>query len=187
MEIHLFSHYLLKRLLTSHWSGLRIPLGSQLTTHVYTLLNWQLNSSVYLTLCSDHSVNFEITMYDSFSLNPFQKFYMLYSIFIPYGIGILLPHCLPLQRPWDLRGWSLKMRRTKVSSNSQLYSEHQTIITLRVKRSHVNKVYNDKGKPHVTRTYFSIEWYKQTTISSYHEQSKANSLLSSTPRRSMKA
>lgn len=34
-----------------------------------------------------------------------------------------------LWRPWDLGEWSLKVRRTKVSRNGQLYSVHQTIHT----------------------------------------------------------
>ena len=58
----------------------------------------------------------------------------------------------------------------KVSRSSQLYSEHQTIYTLRVKRSHMSKLYNHKGKSHVVdklhlaETYFSIKAYEQITI-----------------------
>lgn len=36
-----------------------------------------------------------------------------------------------------------------VSSSSQLYSEHLTVYTLMVKRSHMSKEYNHKGKPQV--------------------------------------
>ena len=63
----------------------------------------------------------------------------------------------------------------KVSRSSQLYSEHQTIYTLRVKRSHMSKVYNHEGKMHmagkrhVAKTCFSIEAYKQITIASCNE------------------
>lgn len=65
----------------------------------------------------------------------------------------------------NLREWSLKMRQTKVSPNTQLYSEHQTVYTLRVK-SHRSKVSRHKdeprvaGKLHVARTWLSIEVYK---------------------------
>lgn len=43
----------------------------------------------------------------------------------------------------------LKMWPTEVSCNSQLYSEHQAIYLLRVKRSHVSKVYSHKNNLHV--------------------------------------
>ena len=36
----------------------------------------------------------------------------------------------------NLGEWGLNMSRTEVSCNSQLYSEHQTIYTLRVKKGH---------------------------------------------------
>lgn len=57
------------------------------------------------------------------------------------------------------------MRQTKVSCNSQLYSGHQTIYTLRVKspRSKISKHENKPhvvGKLHVAKTCFSIEAYK---------------------------
>ena len=42
------------------------------------------------------------------------------------------------------------MRWTKVSGKSQLYSEHQTIYTLKVKKNLESKVYNHKDKLHVT-------------------------------------
>lgn len=46
-----------------------------------------------------------------------------------------------------------KVRQTKVSCNSQLYSVHETIYTLRVKKNHVSKVLNHKethtGHKHV--------------------------------------
>ena len=53
------------------------------------------------------------------------------------------------------------MRQTKVSCNSQLYSEHQTVYTLRVKKSHPSKVCNHKDKTHVGETCFSTEAYKR--------------------------
>ena len=47
----------------------------------------------------------------------------------------------------------LRMRQTKVSCNSQLYSVHETIYTLRVKKNHMSKVFNHKDKPHVTKPF----------------------------------
>lgn len=67
------------------------------------------------------------------------------------------------------------MRRTKVSCKSQLYSEYQTFYTLRIKKSHIRKVFNHKGKshaadkPYVSKISFSIKIYKQITIVSYNE------------------
>ena len=61
---------------------------------------------------------------------------------------------------------------------SQLYSEHQTIYTLRVKRSHMIKVtwlHNHEAKPHVagkpnsTKPCFPTDTYKQTKIASCNE------------------
>lgn len=57
------------------------------------------------------------------------------------------------------------MRQTNVSNSSLFYSEHQIVYSLRVKRSHMSKVYNHKGKPHradelyITKNFFfrSIE------------------------------
>lgn len=49
------------------------------------------------------------------------------------------------------------MSQAKVSRNGQLYSEHQTIYTPRVKRSHMNKVYSHRGKLHMDKPCFSIE------------------------------
>jgi hypothetical protein len=58
------------------------------------------------------------------------------------------------------------MGQTKVSCNIQFYSEHQTIYTLRIKKSHMSKLYNhkvrshivgkshDMGKPHGTKLCF---------------------------------
>jgi hypothetical protein len=51
------------------------------------------------------------------------------------------------------------MRWTKVSCNSQLYSEPRTIYTLRVKKGHMSKVlmssteYNFKDKAHMAKTW----------------------------------
>ena len=59
---------------------------------------------------------------------------------------------------------------SKFSRNSQLYSEHQTIYTLSVKRNDMREVYNHKGKLHVVgkrhaaQACFSLEAYKQITI-----------------------
>lgn len=59
---------------------------------------------------------------------------------------------------------------------SLLYSEHQPVYSLRVERSHIRKVYDHKGKPHITRkphmarpascgkTCFSIKASKQIII-----------------------
>lgn len=43
---------------------------------------------------------------------------------------------------------SLEIRNTEVSSNSQHYSEHQTVYTLRFKKGHLS-VYNHEDKMHV--------------------------------------
>lgn len=48
------------------------------------------------------------------------------------------------------------MRQTKVSRDSQLFSERQTIYALRVKKSHLSKA----DKPHMVKTCFSIEAHK---------------------------
>lgn len=40
------------------------------------------------------------------------------------------------------------------SYDSQLYSEHQAIYTLWVKKSQLSRVYNHKKKPHVAKTCF---------------------------------
>lgn len=55
---------------------------------------------------------------------------------------------------------SLKMSQTKVPCNSQLYSEHQIIYTLRVKKSHQSKVSKHKNKPQVVEISFPIEAYE---------------------------
>lgn len=68
------------------------------------------------------------------------------------------------------------MRWTKVSYNSQLYTKHQTIYTLCIKRSHMSKVYNHKDKQHVVdklhaaKTCFSpIEAHKQIATANCNE------------------
>ena len=67
------------------------------------------------------------------------------------------------------------MRDNKVSCNHQFYSEHQTIYTIRVRKSHMSKVYNHKDKlrvadkPHSEETCFSIEAHKQIAIASCNE------------------
>jgi hypothetical protein len=58
----------------------------------------------------------------------------------------------------------LKMRlTTTVSCSSQVYSEHQAVYTLRVKKSHRSKVCNHKDKTHMAKTCFLTEAYKQKT------------------------
>jgi hypothetical protein len=42
----------------------------------------------------------------------------------------------------NLREQRLKTRLTKISCNSQLYAEHRTVYTLRVRKSHMSKVYS---------------------------------------------
>ena len=81
---------------------------------------------------------------------------------------------------------ALLMRWNKVPCNSQLYSEHQTIYSLRVKRSHMSKVSIHKGKPHGEKTCFSIEVYKQIATASCNELSVVNLLLSATSGRGKK-
>lgn len=58
----------------------------------------------------------------------------------------------------DLREWSLKIRHTKISCHGQLYSEHQAVYTLRVKRKYTSKVYKGQAtcvdKPHRAKTCF---------------------------------
>lgn len=44
-----------------------------------------------------------------------------------------------------------KMRQAVVSGNSQLYSGHRTIYTLRVKQNHMNIVYNYKNKTYLAK------------------------------------
>ena len=51
------------------------------------------------------------------------------------------------------------MRQTKASRNSQLYSEHQTIYTLRVKNNHLSNVHSHKDKAHVAKSCFSLGVY----------------------------
>jgi len=57
----------------------------------------------------------------------------------------------------DLRGQGLKMRWTEVSYNSQLYSEHPTMHTLRVRKTQMGKVFSHTDKPHVVNTCFPTE------------------------------
>lgn len=74
------------------------------------------------------------------------------------------------------------MRQTKVSCNSQLYSEHQTIYILKVRKSRLSEVFN----LHVANTWFFIDTHKHKTLSSCNEYSELKSLLSSTHGRAMK-
>lgn len=58
------------------------------------------------------------------------------------------------------------MRQTKASHSSQLYAEHQTIYTLRLKKSHMSQAVSHKDKlqmadkPDVAKACFSKEAQK---------------------------
>lgn len=56
---------------------------------------------------------------------------------------------------------SMNLRQTNVSRNSQLYSEHQTLYTLRVEKKRMSKVCNHTDKLHMAKTRFSIEAHEQ--------------------------
>ena len=60
----------------------------------------------------------------------------------------------------------LKLEQSKASWSSQMYSEYQTIHTLKVKKSQLSKLYNHKDKLHVAQTCFSKEAYKSVMITS---------------------
>lgn len=64
--------------------------------------------------------------------------------------------CLRLDGWWDLGEWSLQMRLIEDSGDSQLYPEHRTICTLRVKKTHKSKVHNCKDMPHMAKTWRHI-------------------------------
>lgn len=66
----------------------------------------------------------------------------------------------------NLGKWSLKMKLTKVSCNSQLYSEHRTVDTPRAKFPRADAVYNHRDKPRVAQTCFPTEAYIQVAIAS---------------------
>ena len=81
----------------------------------------------------------------------------------------------------NLGEWGLQMRNSTVLCKSQLYWEHQTIYTLRLKKSHLSKVYNYKHTPHVHgKNIFSHRgiWIPAAEVSL---------LLSNIPRRGTKA
>lgn len=67
------------------------------------------------------------------------------------------------------------MRLAKISRDRLYYSEHQTISTLRVRRSHLSKgcIHEDKlpalGRPHAAKTCFSTEASKQIIRASCNE------------------
>lgn len=69
------------------------------------------------------------------------------------------------------------MRRTE-SHSSQLYLECQTVYSLKVKKSHLNKLYNQKNKPHGRICFIHRNIWVTTT--------EASSPLSATPERIMK-
>lgn len=75
------------------------------------------------------------------------------------------------------------MKPTKVSCNSQLYSEHQTVYTPRAKFPQADAVYNHRDKPRMAQTCFPTEAYIQVAIASPDELSELRSLLSPTPGR----
>jgi hypothetical protein len=58
---------------------------------------------------------------------------------------------------WIWEGGAKKWRGLK----RHALAEHQTIYTLRVKKSYMSKVYNHKDKSHVAKTCFPIEAYKK--------------------------
>lgn len=70
-------------------------LKSHLTTDIWCTAQFHL--STYLTLCSDHSADFEIEIYDSSSLDFFQIFFLYIggSVRIPHGTEIVFPYSLP--------------------------------------------------------------------------------------------
>jgi hypothetical protein len=72
------------------------------------------------------------------------------------------------------------MSQTKVSCSSQLYSEHQTMCTLRVRMTQMSKVFNHKDKMHGVNTCFSTEAYI------WLPKAEVNSLLSATLGRNTK-
>jgi hypothetical protein len=55
------------------------------------------------------------------------------------------------------------MRQTKVLCHSQLYSEHQTIYTLSVKKSYItSKAFNLKDKPQMVDKLHRAKQHQQT-------------------------
>ena len=50
----------------------------------------------------------------------------------------------------NLGGWC-ELRWAKASCNRQLYSEHQTVYTLEVKKSHLSKLLSHKDKPYMAK------------------------------------
>lgn len=81
-----------------------------------------------------------------------------------------MPSCLLLEPVVGSGKTEWIHRWTKVSCNHQLYLEPRDICSLGAKGNHVSNVYNHKdtphlvGKPHVAKTCFSMEIYKQTAI-----------------------
>lgn len=74
----MLSLFVEKKLLTSQLSGLGILFRSQLTTDMVCITEFtaEFHLPIYLTLCSDHSIDFETEMYDSFSLILYKKLYI---------------------------------------------------------------------------------------------------------------
>lgn len=80
------------------------------------------------------------------------------------------------------------MRQTKESWNNQLYSDTQMIYTMKYKKSHMKKnMSNQKGKPQEVKTCFSIESYKQITITSCNKLPDVTLFISTIAERGMKA
>lgn len=84
-------------------------------------------------------------------------------------MGTLFTTCVPSVNLWE---WGWKLRQIKVSCNSHFYSEHQTIYTLRVKRSHMRKAYRHNDELHAVKTCFSRQAYKQIAVTSHNEWSE---------------
>lgn len=79
----------------------------------------------------------------------------------------LYAHHSTSSRTW---GNGTDKRGQLVSCNSQFYSEHWTVYTTRIKRSHGSKVHiakasqHSSGKLHMAAAWSSIEACKQTTV-----------------------
>jgi hypothetical protein len=67
------------------------------------------------------------------------------------------PLFIALVDSMNLEEWGLNMNQTNVLCNGQLYSEHLTIYTSRVKKNHLSEVYNYKDKPHMVIPCFPTE------------------------------
>lgn len=87
----------------------------------------------------------------------------------------------------NLAEWGLKMRQAEVSCNSQLHSEHKTVYTLRVRKSHVKKECNHRTAGMRQKHGFPQGSYKQVTIARCSESSEVESLVWAAPGRGTEA